>query len=280
MNNKELLEKAKRDYPIGTIHGGSSNTSFTVTSNNMRLNDAGNIYSGNDCGCIYSPKYGWATIISKPFVLPEKYYIHSTTKEETQIVWDWFKNTFWNRFIGNNTTNYYTPNADKNGLFGGSSQSNDGIPIITFEQFKQYVLKENTENMQRNHKKIIGYKFKIDVPDTCKGTIVKLDGGYIASVKFENGGTQHCHIPISSLSNTNWFEPIYEDEKIMIGDYEVKINKNYVIINGIRYERSSLETIRLTLLITSVKSLNVGCNGQYKIDLDLLNKIIDKMNND
>lgn len=39
------------------------------------------------------------------------------------------------------------------------------------------------------------------------------------------------------------------------------------------------ELLQLKSLIQKgqIKSLNVGCNGQFKVDLDLLNKIISKL---
>lgn len=65
MTPEELLEKAIREYPIGTIHGGVSGTgNFKVTKTPYWL--WGNIY-GAEVGAIYAGESKhWAKIISKP----------------------------------------------------------------------------------------------------------------------------------------------------------------------------------------------------------------------
>jgi len=71
ITNQELLDKARRDYPIGTIHGGytGSNCGYKVTNNNFKL-VRGNIYSGDDNGCIYhGESRQWAKILYHCFEL-------------------------------------------------------------------------------------------------------------------------------------------------------------------------------------------------------------------
>jgi len=70
-----------------------------------------------------------------------------------------------------------------------------------------------------NSKKVIGYKLLKDTPIAKAGTLVDLKGYYKSDVIFEDG-MNDCGFPISKLSDTEWFSPIYEDE-YKVGDYVV-----------------------------------------------------------
>jgi uncharacterized protein YrrD len=73
-----------------------------------------------------------------------------------------------------------------------------------------------------------------------------------------------------------WAE-IVKEEKIMIGDNEVRFKKDYAVINGYDYTKNDLEITKRVLEMPKIQSLNVGCNGQYKVDLPLINRILDKL---
>lgn len=72
MNDKELLEFARKNYPVGTLHYGSKksheitlySTIFKVTNTDFyidKIND--NLYSKGNSGCIYHGREErWATI--------------------------------------------------------------------------------------------------------------------------------------------------------------------------------------------------------------------------
>ncbi len=297
MTKEELLEKAKKDYPIGTVHAGSTGKGkFKVTSNDF-IFAGDNIYSGKDSGCIYGLYSGWAKIISKPFVLPEKWCIRRTY--ENNIVINSYYNKHYSKCneYGAGSGYMYSENIlkDSSLTYHGYSDTNskllnkvdfkhENYIEITFEQFKQYVLKENIENMQRNHKKIISYKIKnkdyinaaLSISQIPIGNTIEELCKYI-----KIGGAYRTNIEKAGVLDL-WFEPIYEDEKIMIGDYEVIIqSKDVCKIEGNAYRRDELIALKALFAFhkNQIKSLNVGCNGQYKIDLDLINKIIDKMNN-
>jgi hypothetical protein len=71
---------------------------------------------------------------------------------------------------------------------------------------------------------------------------------------------------------------IDKNKKIKIGDYEVEFpGLNRIIVNNVPYHLTDLREIVTLMSKGQIKSLNVGCSGQYKVDLDLINKIIVKL---
>jgi hypothetical protein len=75
-------------------------------------------------------------------------------------------------------------------------------------------------------------------------------------------------------------EEIKKAQSIEIGGYEVAFplykGGNICSINGVEYYRPEIVSLLNIMKKGQIKSLNVGCSGQYKVDLELLEKIIDK----
>jgi hypothetical protein len=71
-------------------------------------------------------------------------------------------------------------------------------------------------------------------------------------------------------------EEIKKAQSIEIGGYEVKINYYDIKINNVSYSKNDLAVLKYLFKLGQIKSLNVGCSGQYTVDLELLEKIIDK----
>jgi len=171
MTKEQLLEKAKKDYPIGTVYGcvrfgydknkegykGISTVEktdeikyFTYTSNG-NFGDEIDIYSK---GFIYS-KGKWAEIISKPeevettkvdtFVLPEKWWMKVTDRNLPEInkarsLYGTYKNELSPRYIFVvNDANYKIRGATKEDDISEYGEE------LTNDQFKKYVLKEDIE---------------------------------------------------------------------------------------------------------------------------------------
>lgn len=160
----KLLEEAKKRYPVGTKFKSAvdaiekdKNYTHTIVGENFdwwvnniyKKGEA--IYEKNTSGLIYCHN-NWAEIISKPeeveddFVLPKKWWIRNTLKTANEI-YGWLNK---NSDIGTtyNRLNY----ADKISpicypSFKGYHQArgNDSYKEITFEQFKKYVLKQETQ---------------------------------------------------------------------------------------------------------------------------------------
>lgn len=74
------------------------------------------------------------------------------------------------------------------------------------------------------------------------------------------------------------FAEILKDEPIKIAGFEVKYDGNrcYVSVPGetIYYGKDEIEMMRQVLNKPKIKSLNVGCTGQYKVSHDDIQKIL------
>lgn len=67
-------------------------------------------------------------------------------------------------------------------------------------------------------------------------------------------------------------------EKIMIGEYEVEIKRDNVFtINGVEYYITELIYLKQLFQKGQVKSLNVGCSGQYKVTQEQIEQILAKL---
>jgi hypothetical protein len=69
-------------------------------------------------------------------------------------------------------------------------------------------------------------------------------------------------------------EEIEKAITIKIGDYKAKFRNTRVSFDNVEYNRVDLCILRDLMNKGQIKSLNVGCSGQYKVDLELINKII------
>lgn len=164
MTREEILEKAIREYPIGTIHTGAAGyQKFKVDRIPYYSNEF--IHSsifGGGMGCIYNTgTKHWAKIISKPepeFILPEKWCVRIKNFSMGLTVTGYIKNT-----KGYGFSWYKTSPQDVDYIFNNKNswfwKNEDHIDIkslilefteITFEQFKKYVLKEGTTSNNPN----------------------------------------------------------------------------------------------------------------------------------
>jgi hypothetical protein len=76
-----------------------------------------------------------------------------------------------------------------------------------------------------------------------------------------------------------WAEIIESKEPpIMIGDCEVAFMTNSIRIDGHVYTKEFITLCgRVLTESEQIKSLNVGCNGQYKVDAELITRILERM---
>jgi hypothetical protein len=170
----------------------------------------------------------WDNIINKKneFKLPEKWYIKRDEKNYS-IINRWFNNHVildnaeWSGREGNmNYPRIYNqlPNLGELKLL------QEGYTEITFEQFKQYVLKENNMN-----KEIIGYKLIKPEYENAALTLCNLKNwGISTRDKTLDLFEQHLINRVKEAGVLDlWFEPIYKEEKTLpkINGYEGKLEK-------------------------------------------------------
>jgi hypothetical protein len=61
---------------------------------------------------------------------------------------------------------------------------------------------------------------------------------------------------------------------IKIGEYEVKFTPNGVVIENVKYTSVEIATLADLIKRGQIKTLRVGCMGQYTVDLEVLEKIL------
>ena len=152
------------------------------------------------------------------FELPEKWCVKPETLEQSKLVGKWFDKYYSDTpdqpfYENSGVKDLYFANNEPMYVWGYGPRS--GFTEITFEQFKKYVLKEETMD-----KKIIGYKL---IKPEFEGAAIQItqfistdfaefmltagDRGYASRLR---------HAGVLDL----WFEPVYEEEKkFNVGDW-------------------------------------------------------------
>lgn len=104
-------------------------------------------------------------------------------------------------------------------------------------------------------------------------------GGLCFMLSDAPDGKQIGGYPKSSFRHATK-EEIEFANKVKIGEYEVLINTTtgMASINGVGYSGNHLQYLLEVMEKGQIKSLNCGCNGQYKVDLETIRRIIKKFN--
>jgi hypothetical protein len=157
MTKEQLLEKAIRDYPVGTVvdqrtaYGGLGSV-HKITGHTPTYMSADSFSIGG-IG-LYSPKRKlWAEIISKPvvettkvdeFVIPEKWYMEVT---KTNLPYINKARKLYGTIKSDLHPSYIYIASDEFNKITGATDGFDhsSFTQITFDQFKKYILKEDIE---------------------------------------------------------------------------------------------------------------------------------------
>jgi hypothetical protein len=132
----------------------------------------------------------------------------------------------------------------------------------------------------------IGNKFISSISDNCKKREIRPYNtqGEISYIFDDNGlwcdegmatFNKFCSNPYI-FKDGKWAE-IIQEETIKIGEYPIEFKYGNAFINGLAYSKNDFEKVKEVLCMHNVHSLNVGCNGQYEVDLDTINKILCKL---
>jgi hypothetical protein len=201
-------------------------------------------------------------LIEDKFVIPEKWYINVTTKEQAEVVGRWFDQSEFGH-----SDNYYETNASL-GIYGGVSPGNvydnEVGTEITFEQFEKYILKQNNKK-----KEIIGYKSPMAIGPFTKGTLyVKYIPSYLTYVP-EAALTLTYSVPNEIVET---WEPVYKEDQtktLVLGTGRIKvvIGKGKIDVdNGNVIEFDSLKIVYDLMVGGNDRRLNiVGTSTDYSV---------------
>lgn len=88
---------------------------------------------------------------------------------------------------------------------------------------------------------------------------------------------------IFGLNNTamycqgKWATVIKEQPLMIGGKYEIKFYPTYITINACAYTKTDVEQMYHVLKMEQIRSLNVGCSGQYQVNIELITEILDRL---
>jgi len=163
--------------------------------------------------------------------------------------------------------------------YEGFTHSGESLRLATpeeLEQFKKHILKMDN--------KLIGYKLKSNYDKYTKAaSAITSTANWEYNIPLHGIMFTHDSTNAKLLRDAGvldlWFEPVYKEEDIIIGNtYKVEFDdKGYAKINGTKYSKSELIQALQVLELPEVKGLEVGCSGQYRIDLVTVKKILSRL---
>jgi|688.fasta_scaffold00478_141 hypothetical protein len=214
------------------------------------------------------------------YVLPEKWYVCPETEENLEIIKNWTKDHS-DYFIS------YPDNAyDSDKRYHSHSKNIDKEYVkITMEQFKKYVLKEI------NMKKIIGYKLvKTQYRIACEN-IVNVNVNWnkdksFAEIMINNPNEYYIEKLTEAGVLDLWFEPVYEDDKIMLDNskYEIIIANGATIIDGHVFFNDFWKSAKIVAehskadVVLGCGAKDVTSSHRWSVSLETINKVLNKLN--
>ena len=170
-------------------------------------------------------------------------------------------------------------------LFGGRIKKGDIFSEYSDNKFVMYNRNHKTSGVAReiveNWEPVYGNTFRVGdwiiEPTSAKADkIVEITEKFYKTLSSLNDKNILGFEKNNSNLRLATAEEIEASQEIKIGEYKVEIGK-CVKINGIIYEFEELQSLIKLMKKDQVKSLNVGCNSQYKVDLKLLEKIFSRI---
>lgn len=210
------------------------------------------------------------------FKLPEKWYVKATLENRDILrIWTQGIYTIWE-------DNKIVMLSDK--MWEYINYVSSLYEEITFEQFKKYVLK------QKEMKKIKGYK--LIKPEYKKAAIeiVNLFVDWNKGRSFESTMSNNPdNYYIEKLTEAGvldiWFEPVYEDEKIMLDNskHEIVIKGNKTYIDDYLFKEEFWECAKI-IAEHSKADVVLGCGAKdirsghrWSVSLETINKVLDRI---
>jgi len=262
---EEIKEKEEKEYEILSFHNKISGRWYLQELNRYRYED--DIYCKSlkhldwmlksNSNYIHSVK---RLSDGEIFTIGDKVNTITKINKKSNITIKSFE------LYGDSTIIVYTNEC--NGFEGGKYKN--GVNLLKIEHSKSslFITEDGVEMFVGDE-----YYFIYDNKDIVKFTVKDEH----SSSNFNDGNKRFS----TKEAAQKWID---ENFKIKIGNYEVKFqilpsNGKIILINNFYYTEKDLELFHKVLnnYSSQIKSLNVGCQGQYKVDLDLINKIIARL---
>lgn len=237
----------------------------SLIQSDRRLCIAENVAKRTHCSCCEN----WELVPN----LPEKWCIKPKNEQELKEVYKYCCKVS----EAKSTTCYYHYPAFSSNCWA-SRNIQPGYTEITFEEFKKYIL--DTTDMK--DKKIIGYKAPVDMYSggVQKGHLFVTNASDSYKPQGEVSTLLERELVMPSSIVETW-EPVYEDDKIMLGKWEVKFNSNKTVSIGCSgsektYVRGDVEAIQRVLQLPNIK-INAIIFGDSSEEVLITTEICDKI---
>ena len=142
------------------------------------------------------------------------------------------------------------------------------------------------QNMKKE-KEIIGYKLSLLKYEKAAAIIGRGNSDlsmFNTNSIYQTSKTIYYNVWEKTINNLKdagvldeWFEPVYEEDKIMISNYEVLFFKAHTTIDGYMFTQQFWEAAKV-ISINSKAKIMIGCSKQFDVSLDTINKILNKLN--
>ena len=239
------------DFSIIVCNKEQGNTNWNV------LLDAEN--SNGKSYNVYTFEQFKEMYLEEEFVLPEKWCVkvtdktHKTISENSYRIFPNYETYITSMLLSSKSWNSWDLNRDA---------IKEGYTEITFEQFKKYVLKQETME-----KEIIGYK----TPYNMYGGQVK-KGDIWTLNKYDNGYQSNANVTDLPKEIVEQWEKVYKEEKTIVkmyssnkGEFEIEVVGKKAYYRP-EHKELSLQFIKNILNLFENKTIGL----EYSIEVDSL----------
>jgi len=230
-------------------------------------------YSGHDYYVRDSVKKypnHWELVEDK-FVLPEEWYVKiPTNKADIELLYQFKLSTKFDDHpteVGNYT--YVTSNG------AGCGEPHGGCTKITFEQFKEHVMKKG-----ETKKVIIGYKLKDDCEKYSKSASKIAPGSaYLRGDHSKNYfpyiGTTKIQLSEAGVLDL-WFEPVYEKDLELpkIGTYKVEDKGDKVKYGCMEFKVKDIKGLHGMMDMYKISDFTIDVDGGIEVTADEVKQIV------
>jgi hypothetical protein len=217
----------------------------------------------------YALQCGFSVYDVKPveeeFKIPEKWCVRRQPKNDP--VARYFNKRFGLGFSTDDCPNTYIGCDWRNNTYEWFYNTDSHFKQyieITFEQFKKYILKQETM------KPIIGYKLKDEQYREAINMLIKAYGIFSKPVMGLNSPKSIDTLQKAGVLDL-WFTPVYEEEKVEIAGYKSEIIGNVVKFGCQEFEKPEIEAIYRLFDKEINASLSIG---SHNITKEMVEKLL------
>lgn len=236
-----------RSIRYGTLYTVKNDDVYEASDILVEDKNGENVYVNKNC----------IELVEEEFVLPINWCV-KVTQESRPYIYKYRQSIDYQPY---EISNEYPYQSEEYGVI-----KIDKYTVISLEQFKKYVLKEETMCDKR---KIIGYKTPYDLfqGEIKKGTIYKLEDFPFSKNPYNTEGEGRGGVTSLPKEIVESWEPVYEEttKTLVLGNKGIKItiSKNCIIAEDKQFFINDLQA----LLIPRISSITTVATQGWSVEL-------------